>query len=326
MEVVWTMKDNNLYKNRRNRYLKRKRLKPVTVCIAAICNVGIQGANPAIVFCADRLVSAGIQFEGGESKIKALTNYCYAMQSSTDSLISDLILEKVKQKVSKSEKPIKIEEIVRTIRAECIAHKTEWIESAILFNYNIAFEKFKVAPESIVQKAVDEVRMCEYPYTFDIIVLGLEESGEAHVFVVNQDGTYRSYASLGFATIGSGGDLAFLELTKYFYARSVPAVVAIPRVYIAKKVSERAQGVGRYTDFAVLFLTSDPKTSFSPGVHVLSNVPDFLKKLDDAYNALLSSEAAALGKLAETVQSMLTPKPEPSQPQATQPQPVTGQA
>ena len=310
------MRDNHLYKKRPNRYLNLRRLKPVTVCIAAICNVGIKEVTPAIIFCADRLISAGIQFESGESKIKQFTNYCYSMQSSNDSLISDLILERAKAKVGKAEKPLKIEEIVKIVKDECVAYKTEWIETAILSNYNIAFEKFKVTPESIVQKAVDEVKFTEIPYVFDIIILGLEESKEAHIFVIKQDGTYKSYDSVGFATIGSGSDLAFLELTKYMISRSIPSVVAIPRVYIAKKVSERAQGVGRVTDLVVLFFT-DLKT-FSPAIHLLSVLPDFLKTLDDAHEAIVKSEAEAITNLSKVVLKMLTP-PQPT------PQPAQGE-
>ena len=306
------MRDNHLYKKQQNRYLNQRKLKPVTVCIAAICNVGIPNVTPAIIFCADRLVSAGIQFEGGESKIKQFTNYCYTMQSSSDSLISDLILERAKEKIGKSEKPLKIEEIVKIIHDECVAYKTEWIDRAILSNYNVAFEKFKVTPESIVQKAVDEVKFTEIPYAFDIIVLGLEESKEAHIFVIKQDGSYKSYDSIGFATIGSGGELAFLELTKYMYSRSIGSLVAVPRVYIAKKVSERAQGVGRFTDLLVLFFT-DLKT-FSPAIHVLSSFPNFINTLDEAYRDIRKSEAEAIQKLSEVVGNMVNPpKPAPTQ-------------
>ena len=73
---------NSLYKKKPpNRYLRRK-LKPVTVCIAGICDAGT--GTPAIVFVADRLITAGIQFEGSQSKIKIMAPYCMAMQSSNE--------------------------------------------------------------------------------------------------------------------------------------------------------------------------------------------------------------------------------------------------
>ena len=83
----------------------------------------------------------------------------------------------------------------------------------------------------------------------------------------------------------------FLELTKHGYSRHFPAVVAIPRTYIAKKVSERAQGVGRITDLVILFFNNPQGAEFLPTIQILS-VPEFTQKLDDTYNALMTNEKA----------------------------------
>lgn len=303
------MGDNNLYKKHINRYLNNRRLKPVTVCIAVLASVGTD--FPQIIFCADRLVTSGIQFEGGESKIKKITDYCFVMQSSNDSLTSDLILEKVKEKMATSTKPIKIRDIVEILRNECINHKREHIERTVLAKYNLVFESVGITPESIVHKAVNEVGKYQYPFECDFIVFGLELSGEAHIFQVNQDAEYRLQDSQGFCTIGSGGWLAYLEMTKHGYARNFPAIVAIPRVYIAKRISERAEGVGRNTDLAVLYFTGGVKEAeFKPAVFGLSH-PDFLKKLDEAYEAIKANEKAELEKISKVVLDMLTPKEEP---------------
>jgi hypothetical protein len=233
------------------------------------------------------------------------------MQSSNNSLISDLILEKVRQKASALEKPAKIIDIVEMIKAECFALKKHWIEENILVNYNLTFEQLGAKPETIIKDAVSAVRYCDYPYEFSFIVLGLEPSKEAHLYTMNQDGEYWLQDSLGFATIGSGGELAFLELTKHGYARYFPAVMAIPRTYIAKKVSERAQGVGRYTDLLILFL-NEPKTDkFLPMIQVLSTNQGFIQELDKTYNTIVANEKTELDKLTKTVFDLLTPKPSP---------------
>src|SRR5919106_6633210 len=71
--------------------------KQVTICIAAICDVE---SNPTIVFCADHLVTGDVvQFETTQSKTRELATYCYAMQAG-DALVSDMILENVKEKLS----------------------------------------------------------------------------------------------------------------------------------------------------------------------------------------------------------------------------------
>jgi len=235
------MRDNHLYKKRQNRYLKQRGLKPVTVCIAAICNVGLLDENkapipPCIIFCADKLVSAGTQYESIEAKIKRITDYCFVMQSSNNALISDLILERVKQKVGTPEKPLKIEEIVKMLREECFNYKKQWFEDNILWKYDLAFKKFELTPpEPMVSNAVKEVAECQYPFEFEFIVLGIEPSFEAHLFYVDQDGAYQLQDYLGFVTIGIGRQLAFPQMTKYAYSRYVPLATAIPIVYIFQR-------------------------------------------------------------------------------------------
>jgi hypothetical protein len=294
-------------------------LKPVTTCIAAICDsLSTAGIPPAIIFCADRLVSAGIQFESGTAKIKILTNYCFTMQSSNDSLTSDMILEKVKAQVSKLENPISILEIVNKIRDECFTLKKQWIENNILYKYNLTLEKLGSKPEGIIKDAVNEVRDCQYPYTFSFIVLGLEPTKEAHLYTIDQDGEYWLQDSLGFATIGSGGNLAFLELTKHEYTSRFPAVMAIPRIYLAKKVSERAEGVGRHTDLVILFF-SDPKSDkFDPRIQELS-ATTLIPTFDEAYKSLVAHEKEEIDKLNQVVYEMLAPKkPEPVETSTTE--------
>lgn len=312
--MIQVIEHNLLYKKQTNGCLNNKpdkKLKPVTICIAAICD--IDKPAPAIVFCADRLISAGpIQFEGSTSKIKIMTAYCMAMQSSNDSLTSDAILEKAREKASKFDKPRKIVEIVELIRAECLALKKQWIEDNILFKYNVTFDKLEVKPEATVAQAIKEVTDCknQYPFQFSFIVLGIEETKEAHLYTIDQDGQYWLQDSLGFATIGSGDYLAFPELTKHGYSRHFPAVVAIPRVYIAKKVAERVQGVGRHADLCILFLNDPTNSKFDPRVQELSANKAFIEELNKTHDLIMSNEKTELLKLSKTILEMLAGKPQ----------------
>ena len=49
--------------------------------------------------CADRRITAGIQFEGGTPKFQKLTENCYIMDSSSNSLLSDLIIKLTKDRI-----------------------------------------------------------------------------------------------------------------------------------------------------------------------------------------------------------------------------------
>jgi hypothetical protein len=149
----------------------------VTVCIAAITNVGMLNEKkepipPCIVFCADKLVSAGIQFESIEPKIKKITDYCYVMQSSNNALVSDLILERIRQKVGTPETPLKIEDIVRILSKECFDYKKEWFENNVLWKYNLVFDKFRVTPEPIVADAVKKLGNVNIHLSLTLLFLG----------------------------------------------------------------------------------------------------------------------------------------------------------
>lgn len=289
----------------------------MTVCIAAIANVGMADENkkpipPCIVFCADKLVSAGVQFESIEAKIKQITLYCYVMTSG-DAFISDLILERVRQKVGTPEKSLKIEDIVKIISKECFDYKKEWFENNVLWKYNLVFDKVKTAPESIVGSAIKEVGECQYPFEFEFIVLGLEPSDEAHLFYMDQDGAYQLQDSLGFTTIGIGRQLAFPQMTKYGYSRYFPLISAIPIVYISKKVSERMQGVGQSTDLVVLHNNKTKDNPFVPTLWIPSTQIDFMKQLDETFMTITKNESTELQKISQKVQEWLSKaiKPQP---------------
>lgn len=307
-----------LYKKCPNRYLKKKKIgefRPLTVCIAAIANFGALNEKkepipPCIVFCADKLVSAGVQFESYEAKIKRITDYCYAMTSG-DAFESDLILERVRQKVGTPEKPLKIEEIVRILSKECFDYKREWFENNVLWKYNVVFDKFRVTPEPIVADAVKEIGGCDYPFEFSFILLGLETSREAHLFYVDQDGAYQLQDSLGFVTIGVGRTLAFPQMTKYAYSRYFALFTAIPMVYISKRVSERMQGVGQLTDLVVLHFKD---ATFSPTIWVPSADAEFMKKLNEAFDTISKNEQTELQNISKKVQEWFIEKNKPPQP------------
>ena len=59
------------------------------------------------------------------------------MQSSNDSLTSDVVPEKVREKASKLGSPAKIVEIVEMIRSECFALKKQWTEEALFYQNTI---------------------------------------------------------------------------------------------------------------------------------------------------------------------------------------------
>jgi hypothetical protein len=280
-------------------------LKPVTVNIAAICDLDAQTYYPKIVFSSDRLVSAGVQYEGGEPKIKQLTEYCYVMTSSNDSLTSDLILETIKDKIKSAKNQMRIRDIVELLSEECVNFKRLRIEREVLSKYNLTSTNLNAPSETIINDAMKEVNDYEYPLECDFIVLGFDKETEPHLYKVNQKGDYRLCDSLGFVTSGSGGSLAFLEMTKYSYSRQEGMVTAIPRVYFAKKVSERAEGVGRYTDLYIMYprIADNGKVTYS--VYEIS-ATTLMNDLNKTFTEIQDNEGKKLAEISDEIYKMFS--------------------
>lgn len=230
--------------------------KPMTICIAAICEIE---NDPKIVFAADRLISAGIQFEHGVPKITPLTDYCFVMVSSTDSLKSDMLISNVKNKVKGQN--FKIKEIIEIFSKECKLLINSEREEQVLSKFGLTYDSFLKKSKELSQDLIRliglELENFESSFKTEFIILGLEP--QAELYVINQNGEYKPYGMLGFACIGSGSDLAFPEMTKYAYTPILSLPEALVRVYQAKKVSERVSGVGKYTDLFVLHIPEEFK-------------------------------------------------------------------
>jgi 20S proteasome alpha/beta subunit len=277
----------------------------MTICIAAIANLP---NAPTVLFCADRLISAGIQFNSGSSKIIQITQNCAIMESSDDSLISESILERIRNKLTPN-KEYSIKEIADMVRNECIEVKKEKVDQDVLSKYNFLATKLSLDPNSIVKDAMSELRAYQYPY-FEFIVCGIDNQGDrAHLYKVDQDGNLTNWDFLGFVTIGSGSQLAFTELTKWFYSSQHPLSHAIPRIYFAKKVSERAQGVGTITDYGFLALHKpNNKTEFEVGVFYISTEPNLMKDLEQGYKNILQHEMNEITTIQNQIEAAITNK------------------
>jgi hypothetical protein len=156
-------------------------------------------------------------------------------------------------------------------------------------------------------KAVEEYM---YPQ-FEFLVAGIELPNAAYIYTVNQNGDVRpQHDSNGFATVGAGGSMAFLELTKYTYAREVPMVEALPRVYFAKKASERVQGVGRWTDLWLLYFAQDLTTKEYVPVVQSFTTDEYFQKFEAILVRIKEFETKELANIYQEIWNTLKQKAE----------------
>lgn len=288
-----------------NRRLTNQLLREqgMTICIAALCGYP---QSTTILLCADKLVSAGIQFEGGASKIREVTQNCYVMTASNNSLISDAVYQNLIARFTQDSMP-RIKEIVEALCEECVKYKRMKQEKDVLSKYNMANEYLKSDPNTTIKNAIVELENYPYP-EFEFIVAGFDmKENAAYIYKVNQDGDYSNWNFLGFAVTGSGESLAFSELTKHSYSSMLPFSHAIPRVIFAKKTSERAQGVGQGTDMGYINMQYDPKDpkQVIPMLTPMSPDREVMQLFDNAYNDMLKSEQQVVSSLQQTIDKLI---------------------
>jgi len=227
----------------------------MTICIAARCEV--ESGLPKIVFCADRMISAGLQFEHGEPKIQWMTPTCLAMIASSDSLASDMIAKAVLPRFAG--KSADTEAVARALGQECIVFKQRKMEQDVLvplgLTYETVWKKSNELPAEARDEIMDELLNYEYGFRTDFLVFGIDFALNVytpHIYVVDQDGNVRLQDYLGFGVIGSGAGMAFPEMTKYKWHRGVTISEAFVRIYNSKRAAERMGGVGVETDLFAL--------------------------------------------------------------------------
>lgn len=253
--------------DKRVRYLTTR--QPLTVCIAAICDAKTE--HPKIVFAADRLISAEIQFEHRPGKITQLSKYCCVMMSSDDALRSNMIVQRVLDQIQLAPKLPTIKEIAELFSKACIDEKSKNREHDVLGPLGLNHETFRKSSKDMPSEMVREITtaLSYYRYRFEseFLILGIdmEPKPRAHIYTVDQDGKCTLHDFLGFAFIGIGRSLAFPELTKFPYApNDIDWQQTMLRVYCAKRVAERIGGVGRQTDLFVLHVKEDENGVFVP--------------------------------------------------------------
>jgi len=262
-----------------NRRLQQKiSEKRLTICIAAICDE-IEGLYPKIVFAADRLISAGIQFEHGKSKIERITDSTWVMMASNDSLKSDMIIKDTITEIADSN--ISVKEIVSVLSKQCEKMEKSEREKGVLSKFGLSYdtliEKSRHMSQDFIRIVTAELEDYVSVFEANFIIFGLDP--QPHIYIVEKDGNFKLHDFVGFAVIGSGYPLAFADMTKYVYHPSLSLAAALVRVYNAKKAAERIGGVGReFTDLYVLHTIEEKGKK----EQVIWKVPEELMKILDA--------------------------------------------
>ena len=219
----------------------------MTICIGAICE-----KRAKAVCASDRMVTSRqllIEFEHNEPKFEILTKKCLALTAG-EALPPTEIFRKARSEIQDSprigEIAIAVEKnfaSVRTKRVEDLFFKPRmltvqtFIQAQRVMNPNVVLRLDRTIETTIMN--------------LQVLIVGVDMDG-GHLYQVIDPGHAECFDRLGFHAIGSGLPHAISTFITYNYTPEVPLKEAVYIIYEAKRNAEKAPGVGKAIDMAIL--------------------------------------------------------------------------
>jgi len=223
----------------------------MTICIAAICEKG-----SSVVLATDSMLTneaLSIEFEHPTKKMTRLSDSCIALTAG-DALAHTELFDIVREEIIKLKAP-SAPEIVGKIK-ECYQRiRKREIKEKILNPRGFSdFEDFYKAQQVLNPDIVMTIQnqIDSYDYGLEILVAG-RSGNTAHIYGISDPGTSKCFDAIGFHAIGSGQPHAINTLIARGCHQDTSLQEALLIVYEAKKIAEKAPGVGaNITDICIM--------------------------------------------------------------------------
>ncbi|VVB63557.1 Uncharacterised protein [uncultured archaeon] len=222
----------------------------LTVCIAAICD-----KSKALVLASDCMITSDgllLNFEHPCKKMSLLAG-CVALTAG-DALAYTELFDMANTEVEKLKAPTVAEVVARLKGCYQTIRRIEITERILIPSGFDDITSFHMAQNSLVRElAINIQKKIEtYDHGLAIIIAGIT-NGIAHIYEISNPGTSRCFDSLGFHVIGTGLPHAINALVSRGCNQETPLDETLMIVYEAKKMAERAPGVGSvFTDMGIM--------------------------------------------------------------------------
>ena len=245
----------------------------MTICIGGICNNA-----RTVILAADSMLTneaLSIEFEHPTKKMTCLGDRCIALTAG-DALAHTELFDMVQAKIGNQKSP-SVLEIVATVK-ECYQKiRLREIRERVLMPRGFdGFDHFYQMQRQLVPDLALAIQgqIDAYDYGLQILIGGISE-GFAHLYGISDPGTSECYDAIGFHAIGSGLPHAINTLIALEFNQYVSVEEALLIIYEAKKLAEKAPGVGTHiTDICIL----DEKGIFELPRDDLVKLEDFYRK------------------------------------------------
>lgn len=214
----------------------------VTQLVGALCE-----NRTKVVLISDRMVmdeDESLAFEH-EAKVEILSSQALALTAG--SVHEPELLEDVRAEISIGKESIR--QIADSLAQHYGEIRRKRMEREILRKYGIAsFDEFynnqQRLHEDTNYRILNEID--KYKLDVGYILGGFDQ--KAHLYIIDEPGTYDSHDAVGFCCMGSGGRHADPVFAFFRYNPSMSESDVLQIAYAAKKRAEMAGGVGKQTD------------------------------------------------------------------------------
>jgi hypothetical protein len=232
-----------------------KERSPMTICIAAMCNVGsLESPILALIGAADRMLTIrDAEYEPAQTKVFPFASHTVALLAG-DMQAHAIICPNTKENLRKKQPaPLLVKDIAEAFADEFAAYRRSQAERHLLTPVNLNIDMFITAGHALDLNAASDIlyKLQNYYIKAEAIICGIDVTG-AHIFKVIDPGNAVCFDTTCFAAIGSRDDIAEAEFMYAKFNKLMSASEVLLLVYSAKLRAQAAAGVGTYTDmFAI---------------------------------------------------------------------------
>lgn len=230
----------------------------MTVCIGAICDNG-----KTIVIASDRMWTQqylSVEFEHAGSKITDIGDCC-VLTTAGSVVAPTKLIENTKNDVTKK-KIYDISEIANIAKTHFTIERNIRIEDKYFKPRGLTIKEFY--KDGVQHKMSEGIiglldsKIETFDFQLNILIAGIDDTG-GHLYVVFPPGRVESYDRIGYVGIGSGTPHVESTFIINGYKKSWDIKTAVYATYEAKKLAEKAPGVGKKTDIVTLSNEKVPK-------------------------------------------------------------------
>lgn len=309
----------------------------MTVCIAAVCNVG-PDTQTTVVTASDRMITIGeLEYEPEQTKTVQLASQTVALLAGDMQLhaaVMPNVYERVRRALADDPRNINVADIATIYAEEFAFYRRKMAEREILFPRGLDFDRFITRQAVMAHYQVRDLdeRLASYYINSTAIIAGLDPTG-GHIFKISNPGVSECWDTPLFACTGSGEHVASTQFMVAGFEKRWPLAKTLWLTFSAKAKAEAAGGVGNHTDLVVI----------RPGGSIRTASPTEQQRLKELFKEVSAKEAEAAQGAVEEIDAVLrasdpgttdatqhaSPDDTPPQPEAKQdgseaPAPING--